>query len=239
MVRTAPQEFARQQIKEVEAITGLDADVLGLMEVENNGTEAIGEPGRRAQRGDRARAPTPSSRSPRISPPNEFGGEFGTDAIKVAIIYRPAAVTPVGPAQTSADPIFDRPPLIQTFEPVGGGEAFTVVVNHFKSKNCAAGSAAGGPGLRVTARAASTVAACSRPRSSSTSLATLSVAEPADRRRPQRLHRGGPDPRARGRRLHRPLGAVHRRRRSLQLRLRRILRRARPRARERLSSSTT
>jgi predicted extracellular nuclease len=53
---------------------------------------------------------------------------------------QPAAVTPVAPAQTSTDPVFDRPPLIQTFERTGGSEAFKVVVNHFKSKNCAAGS---------------------------------------------------------------------------------------------------
>jgi hypothetical protein len=32
--------------------------------------------------------------------------------------------------------VFSRPPLIQTFHPVGGGEQFTVVGNHFKSKSC-------------------------------------------------------------------------------------------------------
>lgn len=36
------EEFQRQQAKEVAAIKGLDADVLGLMEVENNGSIAIG-----------------------------------------------------------------------------------------------------------------------------------------------------------------------------------------------------
>src|SRR5690606_23461274 len=77
---------------------------------------------------------------PVLNEPNELGGTFGTDAIKVALIYQPAAVTPVGTAQTSADAVFDRPPLIQTFAPVDGGEVpveeFTVVVNHFKSKGC-------------------------------------------------------------------------------------------------------
>ncbi len=133
-------EFARQQTKEVEAITGLDVDVLGLMEVENNGAEAIGS---LVDALNAATAPGTYAyiTEPAINAPNEFGGEFGTDAIKTALIYRPAAVTPVGAAQTSADPVFDRPPLIQTFELAGGSEPFSVVVNHFKSKNCAAGSA--------------------------------------------------------------------------------------------------
>jgi predicted extracellular nuclease len=132
-------EFARQQAKEVEAITGIDADVVGLMEVENNGSTAIGN---LVDALNDATAPGTYAyiTEPALNPPNEFGGEFGTDAIKVALIYRPAAVTPVGAAQTSADAAFDRPPLIQTFERVGGSEEFTVVVNHFKSKNCAAGS---------------------------------------------------------------------------------------------------
>ncbi|MDQ3294143.1 MAG: ExeM/NucH family extracellular endonuclease, partial [Actinomycetota bacterium] len=132
-------EFARQQIKEVEAILGIDADILGLMEIENNGDEAIaslvGALNEEAGAGTYAYIVEPS-----LNPPNVLGGTFGTDAIKVAIIYRPAAVTPVGAAQTSADPIFDRPPLVQTFERVGGSEPVTVVVNHFKSKNCGTGA---------------------------------------------------------------------------------------------------
>ncbi len=136
------EEFARQQAKEVQAIVGIDADVLGLMEVENNGPTAIGS---LVDALNAATAPGTYAAitEPALNPPNEFGGTFGTDAIKVALIYRPAVVTPVGPAQSSADPVFDRPPLIQTFEPIGGGEPVSVVVNHFKSKNCAAGSAPG------------------------------------------------------------------------------------------------
>lgn len=128
-------EFQRQQAKEVAAITGLDADVLALMEVENNGATAIGS---LVDALNAATAPGTYAfiTEPALNPPNEFGGQFGTDAIKVAMIYRPAAVTPVGAAQSSSDPVFSRPPLIQTFAPVGGGEQFTVVGNHFKSKNC-------------------------------------------------------------------------------------------------------
>ena len=137
-------EFGRQQAKEVAAITGLDADVLGLMEVENNG---VGPDSAIASLVDALNAAAGAgtydfvATEPVLNPPNEFGGSFGTDAIKVALVYKPAVVTPVGAAQTSADPVFDRPPLIQTFQRVAGGEPVTVVVNHFKSKNC--GGAAG------------------------------------------------------------------------------------------------
>jgi hypothetical protein len=128
-------EFQRQQAKEVAAITGLNADVVGLMEVENNGATAIGS---LVDALNAATAPGTYAfiTEPVLNPPNEFGGQFGTDAIKVAMIYRPAAVTPIGAAQSSSDPVFSRPPLIQTFRPVDGGEQFTVVGNHFKSKSC-------------------------------------------------------------------------------------------------------
>ncbi len=136
------EEFARQQAKEVAALIGIDADIVGLMEIENNGAIALES---LVDALNEATAPGTYAyiTEPALNAPNEFGGTFGTDAIKVALIYRPASVTPVGAAQTSSDPVFDRPPLIQTFEPAGGGEDVTVVVNHFKSKNCAAGSAPG------------------------------------------------------------------------------------------------
>lgn len=128
-------ELQRQLAKEIAAITGLEADVIGLMEVENNGSTAIGS------LVDALNAATSPGTYAFVSEPvlnaaNEFGGQFGTDAIKVALIYRPASVTPVGSALSSANPIFDRPPLIQTFERVGGSERVTVAVNHFKSKSC-------------------------------------------------------------------------------------------------------
>ena len=134
------EEFARQQAKEVAAILGIDADILGLMEVENNGPTAI------ASLVDALNAATAPGTyayvsEPALNAPNEFGGTFGTDAIKVAFIYRPASVTPVGAAQSSSDPVFDRPPLIQAFELAAGSEDVTIAVNHFKSKNCASGSA--------------------------------------------------------------------------------------------------
>ncbi len=73
-----------------------------------------------------------------IEEPDTGNGLFGTDAIKVAMIYQPDAVVPMGAATTTQDEAFAnaRPPLAQRFRPAGGGQPFTVVVNHFKSKGC-------------------------------------------------------------------------------------------------------
>ncbi|MCY7391639.1 MAG: endonuclease, partial [Leptolyngbyaceae cyanobacterium CAN_BIN12] len=74
-------------------------------------------------------------------------GSAGTDAIKVAFIYKPSALTPVGNAVYFNDSAFTslgRPPLAQTFSVNATGEKFTPIVNHFKSK-----SASGATGLNV------------------------------------------------------------------------------------------
>jgi predicted extracellular nuclease len=134
-------ELERQQAKLVAALTGLDADVVALQEVENNGATAI------AQLVDALNAATSPGTyafvaEPVLNAPNEFGGTFGNDAIKVAMIYQPAAVTPVGAAQSSADSIFTRPPLVQTFRPAGDGQDVTVVVAHLHSRSCAGATGA-------------------------------------------------------------------------------------------------
>ncbi|GAA4314338.1 hypothetical protein BJY14_006377 [Actinomadura luteofluorescens] len=119
------EEQERQLAKLTAALRGLDADVVGLMEVENNGDTAVGAIVDRLNQAAGAgtytwvRHPYP-----------------GTDEIHVALIYRPSKVTPVGDARSSQDPVFDRPPLVQTFRPRAGGTAFTMIVNHLKSKGC-------------------------------------------------------------------------------------------------------
>ena len=120
-----PLEFTRQRDKLLIALSGLDADVIGLNELENTpGAEPLasivsGMPGY-------AYIDT---------------GPIGTDAIKVGLIYRPAVVTPVGSFQVldlTVDPRFidtkSRPTLAQTFEVNATGARFTVAVNHLKSK---------------------------------------------------------------------------------------------------------
>lgn len=133
-----PDEFPRQRTKLLAALAGLDADVIGLNELENTpGVDPLGDPtngivaGLNAQFG-----------------PGTYSyintGVIGTDAIRVGLIYRPAVITPVGTFQildSTDDPRFidtrSRPALAQTFEEVATGARFTVVVNHLKSKGSA------------------------------------------------------------------------------------------------------
>jgi predicted extracellular nuclease len=126
-------EFERQQAKIVAAILELDAEIVGLMEIENDADdEAVDNlvAALNAASGEATYAA--------VEEPDTGGGLFGTDAIKVAMIYQPDAMRPLGDAVTTQDDAFDnaRLPLAQRFQPLGGGQPFTVVVNHFKSKSC-------------------------------------------------------------------------------------------------------
>jgi len=118
-------EFVRQHDKIVAAIDGMDADIVGLMEIENDGY---------------------GSRSAIRTLTQGLKGDWqfvdpgvdrlGTDAIAVALIYRADKVKPVGQAATLEIDDKNRQPLAQTFEPLAGGKPVTVVVNHLKSKGC-------------------------------------------------------------------------------------------------------
>jgi predicted extracellular nuclease len=125
-------EFERQRAKVIAALVGLDADIVGLMEIENNDSAAVED--LVAGLNDALGAGTYAYIDT---------GTIGTDAIKVALIYKPAAATPVGAhaiLDSSVDPRFidtrSRPALAQTFDLASGGR-FTVVVNHLKSKGSA------------------------------------------------------------------------------------------------------
>lgn len=123
------EEFTRQRTKILAALTTLEPDIAGLVELENNPSAAIQDlvAGLNSALGAGAYAYIDT-------------GTIGTDAIRVALIYKPAKVSPVGAFKildSSVDPRFldtkNRPSLAQTFQ-TPGGKKFTVVVNHFKSK---------------------------------------------------------------------------------------------------------
>ncbi|WP_164929446.1 ExeM/NucH family extracellular endonuclease [Gloeobacter violaceus] len=121
------KEFERQQGKVVAALKAIDADVVGLIEIQNNGLIAL----------DNLTAALNKAYGRTVFdvviPPLRG---TGTDDIQVGIIYKPERVKPVGPSRSDPEPIFDRPPLAQTFQARRSGprSTFTVVVNHFKSK---------------------------------------------------------------------------------------------------------
>ena len=129
-----PDEFTRQRDKLLAAVVGVNADVLGLNEIENTtGVDALTDPqgivpGVNGILGAGTYAAIET-------------GVIGTDAIRVGLIYKPAKVTPVGAFKvltSTVDPRFidtrSRPALAQTFEENATGARFTVIVNHLKSK---------------------------------------------------------------------------------------------------------
>ncbi|MFG2078014.1 ExeM/NucH family extracellular endonuclease [Nonomuraea maritima] len=123
---TTTAERDRQLAKLVANILTLNPDVAGLMEVERNGDVALNA------LVDALNAKAGAGTYRAVGHPLP-----GTDAIQTALIYKPAAVSPVGAARSSSDPIFNRPPLVQTFRKTGkNGKSFTIIVNHFKSKGC-------------------------------------------------------------------------------------------------------
>jgi len=132
-------EFTRQQDKIVAAMVSIDADILGLIELENNAAASPSNDGT-----DPVLETLVAALNAVMGPGTyDFidAGVIGTDAIKQAFIYKPATVTPVGSfaiLDSSVDPTFldtrNRPVLAQTFKENASDEAFTVAVNHLKSK---------------------------------------------------------------------------------------------------------
>ncbi len=133
-------EFNRQRDKTIAAILGMDAAVVGLIEIENDGYDSLSAiqdlvNGLNAIAGSGAYAFI----DPELA-------RLGTDDIAVGFIYQPGLVTPVGNAATIPDGFgqgaFDddnRKPLAQTFEEIATHGQFTAVINHLKSKGSSAG----------------------------------------------------------------------------------------------------
>ncbi|POG25194.1 nuclease [Aeromonas bestiarum] len=144
-------EFEKQRTKIVSAITRLNADVVGLMEIENNGygdNSAIAN----LVAALNAAQPDEADHYRWIASPD--GQPIGTDAITVGLIYRPASVTPQGAASLIVLPVQQaealdasgkpvaikqgmRESLLQQFSSPKGDAPLTLVVNHLKSKGSA------------------------------------------------------------------------------------------------------
>lgn len=129
------QELERQQAKLIAALIAINADLLGLIELENS------------QNAEGVAVDPLVDIVARLN--SAVGAEvyaaidtgmIGSDTIRVGIIYKPARVTPVGDfavLDSSVDPRFvdtrNRPVLAQTFAGADGTR-FTLAVAHLKSK---------------------------------------------------------------------------------------------------------
>lgn len=126
-------EFVRQRDKIVNELKGMNADAVGLMEIENNGDTTV------AYLVDALNKAIGSTVYDYVRKP----ATTGTDAIRVAMIYKPAVLSPVGGALSDGDAINNRPPMAQTFQVKANGARFSLVVNHLKSKGSCGGAGAG------------------------------------------------------------------------------------------------
>jgi uncharacterized protein len=127
-------ELLRQKAKLLSALAGLNADVVGVLEIENDGYSSSS-----------ALAELTRELSAFTGQPWQFINpgvtKIGTDEIAPGIIYRSDRVRPIGRAailNSAVDARFidtkNRPALAQSFQLISTGAAITVNVNHFKSK---------------------------------------------------------------------------------------------------------
>lgn len=156
-------ELERQAEKLVSAFLEMDADVYGLIELENDFASDPNDPSDVTAIQDlvnRLNAAAGAEIYDFVDPGQEF---VGTDAIAVGFIYNTTTVELVGDAaildtQAFLDPLddgddsngdetpngdsFNRAAVAQTFVEIESGGEFTAVVNHFKSKGSLTGAAA-------------------------------------------------------------------------------------------------
>jgi uncharacterized protein len=123
-------EFNRQRGKILTALTMLDADIVGLIELENNVSESI------QSLVDGLNSLAGSSTWSFIDT-----GVIGNSVIRVGLIYKTTTVSPVGTyavLDSNVDARFldakNRPILLQTFAQRSNNGRVNLVVSHLKSK---------------------------------------------------------------------------------------------------------
>ncbi|MCL1124075.1 extracellular exonuclease ExeM [Shewanella surugensis] len=153
-------DMVLQRTKIVNAIIAMNADIVGLMEIENNGYGEKSAIQNLLTALNSGLEKEQAYQFIEITDADKYDGQYlGSDAIAVGLLYRPSTVTPVGDAfvietpeqhapdtiiarikdgQAEANPAYDkyqRHSLAQTFSI--NDESLTVVVNHLKSKGSA------------------------------------------------------------------------------------------------------
>ncbi|RYY51508.1 MAG: ExeM/NucH family extracellular endonuclease [Chitinophagaceae bacterium] len=125
-------EFTRQRNKIIAAISEMNADVVGLIEMENDGI------GANSALQDLVNGLNTTMGAGTYSFVNDslVNTMPNMDAIRCAIIYKSSKVTPSGPVMYSTNTVFNRPPVAQAFAANATGIKFSYIINHFKSKSC-------------------------------------------------------------------------------------------------------
>ena len=134
-----------QERKIVAAINGLDADVIGLSEIED-GYAVTGDFAQRDKAlkhlTEKLNEAAGSDKWAFVPSPSQDAVPSSPDVIRTAFIYHKDVVKPVGKSRIFQDDRFTgtaREPLAQEFQPLKEGEeSFVAVANHFKSKGSVA-----------------------------------------------------------------------------------------------------
>jgi len=122
-------EFADQRQRLGAAIRALNPHVLAVMELENDGFDALS-----AAADFISLAGESTGASWQVVRPT--GDDTGDDKITVGLFYRDDLLETVGSARTLTGPEFrkSRQPMAQVFQQRSNGEKVLIVVNHLKSK---------------------------------------------------------------------------------------------------------
>jgi len=127
-----PAEQKRQLQKLTAALLLIDADMLALIELENNEGQSLRDVADSLNFAARAE-----------SWAYVTTGSIGQDAIKTGILFKPATVSPEGPfailnhnVDTRYNDALNRPALAQSFRLRQTGELLTLIVAHLKSRSC-------------------------------------------------------------------------------------------------------
>ena len=135
-----PADFNRQRSKILTALAQMNADAVGLIEIENDGT------GANSALQDLVNGLNQTLGAGTYAFINDGGTvrqPNNTDLIHCAIIYKPAVLTPYGPALLATiSGVFERPPVAQLFitNNTAVRDTFALIVNHFKSKASGSGA---------------------------------------------------------------------------------------------------
>jgi predicted extracellular nuclease len=145
--------FTLQTDKIVSALVAMNADIIALMEVENDGygknsainslTQALNEKIKASHQSHLDAQSTSRLQYRYVKPASKqlTEGKLGRDVISVGLLYRPERVslseaTRVLDSRRSKNALFNdrrnRPSLIQTFK--FNQQSFVIAVNHFKAK---------------------------------------------------------------------------------------------------------
>ena len=130
--------FDDQQAKIVTAINAMDADVLGLQEIEANSALSYKDLPRDVAIADLVDALNEAAGFTRWAYVPSPTGQVpaNEDIIRTGFIYNPGTVELVGSSRIILDEAFAnaRYPLVQRFRVIGTTSSFLAVNNHFKSK---------------------------------------------------------------------------------------------------------